>query len=54
MSKFWAFASLIVGGIIVADLITHGQQTGTVVSSLSGAESNVGSQLLGTSTSKAG
>ena len=47
MSKAWSLAALIVGGIILADLVTHGSQTSGIIKSSSGFESNVGNQLLG-------
>lgn len=53
MSRFWSLAALVVGGIIVADLVTHPQGTGTAFNAATNLESNVGNQLLGGTSSSA-
>jgi hypothetical protein len=35
MSRFFSLAALVVGGIIVADIITHGAQTKTAATGVS-------------------
>lgn len=52
MSRFFAFATFVVGGMIVANLVIHGSQTTQVLGGLTSLEGNVGNQLLG-SPSKA-
>lgn len=47
MSKFWSLAALVVGGIILADLITHPSGTSTAFHGVTGLQSVVGNQLLG-------
>ena len=34
MSRFWSLAALVVGGIIVADIITHAGQTAQVTNAV--------------------
>ena len=54
MSRFWGIAGLAVIGIIIADLIAHPPGTKAAFNGVTGLESNVGSQLLGTPTAKKG
>lgn len=47
MSRFWAFASLVVGGIIIADLIANPNGTKAATGAVTTLEQNAGNQLLG-------
>jgi hypothetical protein len=47
MSRFWSLVSLVVVGIIIADLVTHPTGTKAAFSGVTDLESNAGNQLLG-------
>lgn len=47
MARFWSFAALVVGGIILADLIANPTGTKTAFAGATGLEGQVGNQLLG-------
>ncbi len=54
MSKFWSLAGLAVIGIIIADLVIHPTGTSAAFTGVTGLESNVGNQLLGSPSSTKG
>lgn len=47
MSKFWSLAALVVGGIIVADILTHPSGTQAAANGLSQIVTPTEASLLG-------
>ena len=47
MAKFFSLAALVVGGIIVADIITHGSQTALAAQGVASIEQPAINGLLG-------
>lgn len=47
MSKFWSIATLVVGGIIVADILTHPSGTQAAANGLSSIITPTEASLLG-------
>jgi hypothetical protein len=47
MAKFFSFASLVVAGIIIADIVTHGSQFAQAAGGLQYVENPAISGLLG-------
>ncbi len=47
MSRFFSLAALVVGGLIVADIVTHGSQVAQASQGLTGLETPVIHGLLG-------
>lgn len=51
MARFFSLAALVVGGIIVADIITHGSQTAQAAKGVATIEDPAISGLLGVAPS---
>jgi len=47
MAKFWSLASLVVAGIIIADIVTHGSQFAQAAGGVQYIENPAISGLLG-------
>lgn len=47
MAKFWSLAALVVGGIIVADILTHPTGTQAAANGLAGIITPTEASLLG-------
>lgn len=47
MAKIFALGALVVGGIIIADFLTHPQGTTAAGNALIGEQKTAGNQLLG-------
>lgn len=51
MAKFWSLAALIIGGIIIADVLTHPTGTTAASNAVIGFQKTAGNQLLGQAAS---
>lgn len=47
MAKFWTFMALVVGGIVIADVLTHPSGTTAASNAVIGFQKTAGNQLLG-------
>lgn len=47
VTGFWAAVGAIIGGLMLADLLTHPQGTNALASGINSLEKNTGNQLLG-------
>ncbi len=47
VSGFWSAVGLIIGGLIIADLVTHPTGTNTAFQGITGLSKNTGNQLIG-------